>query len=1578
MESVADVAANLSSEAAKGAFEEGQQFVRYVSTYEQNIDKFNEKLKSLTAKRKSVQQEVDDAERSGKKIKADVEHWCKRVDEEINEREKKVKDLEGKAKKKCFFGLCPNFNSRYQCSLTAEEGARTFDDLIKQSQFNKVGYLDVPEAIVDESPNGFETFKSREKVFNDIMEAMKDVTVSMIGVYGLPGVGKTLLVNEVARQVQEVKLFDSVVTVTVAQTPVIQKIQENIAELLSLRLKDNSINVRARRLHERLKKEKTVLIVLDDIWKRLDLKEVGIPFGNQHKGCKILLTSRDRDVLLDGMKAEKTFAIDVLDNEETWNLFKKMAGDSVERAELRSIAIEVAKKCARLPLAIATVANALSNKPLYVWKDALLQLQKPCSRNLSRKFADAYLATQLSYNHLENEELKQAFLLCSLLRRVGNIDDLLKYAIGLGLINGVDTMEEARSRLLTMVRDLKASCLLIDNNTGKLSFDMHDLVYDFAMSIASKDHHLFASHEEDVPKDWPNEETMKKCNMINLEFPSIRELPDELNCPQLVFCCMFGKDDSLEMPPNFFRQTTNLKVLGLTEKQVSSLPSSICLLTSLRTLCLDYCKLGDIAIIGELKNLEILSLLGSHFRILPKEIGRLVKLKLLDLRYCAALKIIPAGFFSTLSRLEELYMLGTFIQWEVREHANQRSSASLAELKNLSCLIALELNILDVEAMSRGLFFEEFQKLERYKILIGSYHADKCFLDAGEYSRTLILNASSLDHLGHGLKMFLKKTEALRIYGDFNIKNDSMIRFIIRDNGAVEFPQLRSLIFQGLPDLIGFCCKDLIAFSFGPSRQLMPLISAQMLLPCLETLQLSSTNIERIWHNSCYNLEKLTTLIIKDCDNLTHLLSFSLARRLVHLKCFEVSRCKSLKEIISKEEFEKKSEVKTLFPKLASLSLENLQHLIRFCPKHQNIEFPSLKSLKIENCPKLKGFIYKSTSEGRRCFSCKALFDEKVAFPSLEEIFISNLRSIEMIWQNQLSANSFLKLQRMQVIQCNNLLTIFSSNTLRAFQGLQTLQVYRCDLVEEVFEIERSNMEETRAATTHLKELVLGHLPSLKYIWKNDPQGIFTFENLQVIDVRWCLNLKNVFPASVAKVLPQLRCLSIHDCGVEEIVSMEEGLETTVTFEFNQVSFLSLWKLLELKCFYAGVHTTKWPMLKEFNVYGCGKTKILGTKHFSIVDTPNVNRQQLESQLISLDGKQAWSLDDLPTTVVLTMHQGSMVTSMDFHPSRHTLLLVGSANGEITLWELGMRQRLVTKPFKIWKVSTWGVTVGSIKFQVMTMFGDILLSVNRVTWSPDGSFVGVAFSKHLIHLYAYPGSNDLIQIIQIDAHVGGVNDLAFAHINKRLCVVTCGDDDLIKVWDPMTGQKLFNFEGHDAPVYSICPYQKQNIPLIYSTTVDGTITSSMYDGMQYKADFFAPGQGCSTIILSANSTRLFSCGTSKDGRSFLVEWYRNERIVKRIYEGFTKKSAGVVSFDIVQNQFLAAGEDSQIKFWNMDDSNLLTFIDAEGGLPSLPRVRFNKEGNLLAVTTADNGFKILANAVGLRSLRANEASSSSA
>lgn len=80
--------------------------------------------------------------------------------------------------------------------------------------------------------------------------------------------------------------------------------------------------------------------------------------------------------------------------------------------------------------------------------------------------------------------------------------------------------------------------------------------------------------------------------------------------------------------------------------------------------------------------------------------------------------------------------------------------------------------------------------------------------------------------------------------------------------------------------------------------------------------------------------------------------------------------------------------------------------------------------------------------------------------------------------------------------------------------------------------------------------------------------------------------------------------------------------------------------------------------------------------------------------------------------------------------------------------------------------------------------------------------------------------------------------------------------------------------------------------------------------------------------------RLFSCGTSKDGESFIVEWNESEGAVKRTYHGFhRKRSLGVVQFDTTKNRFLAAGDDFSIKFWDMDNVQLLTTVEADGGLP---------------------------------------------
>ncbi|XP_060669272.1 topless-related protein 4-like isoform X2 [Ziziphus jujuba] len=340
--------------------------------------------------------------------------------------------------------------------------------------------------------------------------------------------------------------------------------------------------------------------------------------------------------------------------------------------------------------------------------------------------------------------------------------------------------------------------------------------------------------------------------------------------------------------------------------------------------------------------------------------------------------------------------------------------------------------------------------------------------------------------------------------------------------------------------------------------------------------------------------------------------------------------------------------------------------------------------------------------------------------------------------------------------------------------------------------------------------------------------------------------------------------------------------------------------------------------------------------------------------------------DDLPRTVIANLNQGSAVKSLDFHPIHQTLLLVGTNMGDITIWEIASRERLVIRDFKIWDL---GACTAILK---ASMSNEYTASVNRVVWSPDGALFGVAYSKHIVQICSYHGGDDLRNHLEIDAHVGNVNDIAFSHPSKQLCIITCGEDKTIKVWDAVTGNKLYTFEGHEAPVYSVCPHQKENIQFIFSTATDGKIKAWLYDNMGSRVDYDAPGHSCTKMAYSADGTRLFSCGTSKDGESFIVEWNESEGAVKRSYHGLGKRSMGVVQFDTTKNRFLAAGDESLVKYWDMDNVNLLATVDAEGGLPASPCIRFNKDGILLAVSTSENGIKVLANADGLRLLHSIE------
>ncbi|XP_042939415.1 disease resistance protein UNI-like [Carya illinoinensis] len=95
--------------------------------------------------------------------------------------------------------------------------------------------------------------------------------------------------------------------------------------MLDLKLDAETTPGRANRLWERLTiKEKMILVILDDIWEKLDLEAIGI---DPCKGCKVVLVSRQRDLSSCEMGTQKDFGIEVLPEKEAWEIFEKMEAD---------------------------------------------------------------------------------------------------------------------------------------------------------------------------------------------------------------------------------------------------------------------------------------------------------------------------------------------------------------------------------------------------------------------------------------------------------------------------------------------------------------------------------------------------------------------------------------------------------------------------------------------------------------------------------------------------------------------------------------------------------------------------------------------------------------------------------------------------------------------------------------------------------------------------------------------------------------------------------------------------------------------------------------------------------------------------------------------------------------------------------------------------------------------------------------------------------------------------------------------------------------------------------------------------
>ncbi|XP_027340950.1 probable disease resistance protein At5g43730 [Abrus precatorius] len=635
--------------------------IQYFFCVDKVIKDLEKEKKELTSERDNLLNRIERAKERTEIIEKSVEKWLNDVQNILEE----VEDLEIKMNidSSCFHGWCPTWR-RYLLLKQMVEKTKAMGEFKDKSNIQPFSHLAPLPGIQYESSKNFTYFESTKMAYNQLLEALQDDCIFMIGVYGMGGSGKTTLVKEVGKNVEGLKLFDTVLLITVSQTPNIKDIQGKIADMLTLKLEEESVVGRAQRLWLKLKEKKQVLIIVDDIWEEFELKDIGIFLDNDYKGrWKVLVTTR-RQEICDLMDCQKRIHLSLLSEDESWTLFRKCANidDGFSRS-LDDVPQKLCLECKGLPIALVAMGSSLKGKSNDEWKLALHSLRhsEEIDDHMEESMRAALNCLKLSYDYLKNKETKLLFLLCSIFPDDYEIliEDLSRYAFGLGLGRRLP-LELARSHIKASINKLLYSSLLIqiEEHKDEEYVKMHDMIRDVALWIAkrSRDHKILVNLEK--PLSILVEDYSIRDYFALSSWYCEDQISFQLDAPNLEFFLLNNvTQSSLNLSHGMFEGIQGLKVLSLeTYDQLSlTFPQSTQFLTNLRTLHLHGWSLGDISFIASLTRLEVLDLRRCRLIELPNEIGKLKRLKLLDL----SSSYIQEPYNEAIgkcSQLEELYV----------------------------------------------------------------------------------------------------------------------------------------------------------------------------------------------------------------------------------------------------------------------------------------------------------------------------------------------------------------------------------------------------------------------------------------------------------------------------------------------------------------------------------------------------------------------------------------------------------------------------------------------------------------------------------------------------------------------------------------------------------------------------------------------------------------------------------------------------------------------------------------------------------------------------------------------------------
>uniref|UniRef100_A0A3N7F8Y2 Uncharacterized protein n=1 Tax=Populus trichocarpa TaxID=3694 RepID=A0A3N7F8Y2_POPTR len=758
-----------------------------------------------------------------------------------------------------------------------------------------------------------------EENTNVIWSLLMDDEVSVIGIYGMGGVGKTKILQHIYNELLQIPdICDHVWWVTVSQDFSINRLQNLIAEHLDLDLSRKNVELhRAAKLSEELTKKQKWILILDDLWNNFELQEVGIPIPL--KGCKLILTARS-EMVCRRMACQHKIKVKPLSEGEAWTLFmEKLRCEKAFSPKLEGIAKAIARECAGLPLGIITVAGSLMGvDDLHEWSNTLKELSESKFRDMDE---NVFKLLRCSYDRLGDLALQQCLLYCALFPEDGCIEreELIGYLIDEGIIKGMRSWKDAFDKGHTMLNRLEYVCLLEGDKFkygGGTFVKMHDLIRDMAIQIQLENSQVMVKAGAQLKVLPDAEEWTENLTRVSLMQNHIKEIPSSHSprCPNLSTLFLNDNDWLGFIADSFFKQLHELKVLDLSGTSIKNLPDSVSDLVNLTTLLIKYCEnLRHVPSLKKLRELKRLDLSLTMLEKMPEGMECLSKLRYLRMNGCGE-KEFPSRILQKLSHLQVFVLEEASIDGRCAPiSVKVEDVVSLRNLETLECYFEGFSDFVEYLRSRDGI-----QSLSTYKILVGMVD-ENYWADIDNFPSKIV----GLGNL------------SINEDGDFQVK------FLNGIQGLVcQFIDARSLC-------------DVLSLENATELELINIYDCDIMESLVSSSWLCSAPLPLPSYNGMFS--GLKELYCGGCNSMKKLFPLVLLPNLVNLERILVRDCEKMGEIIGTTDEESSSSnsiTEVILPKLRTLELFMLPELKSICSA--KLICNSLEVITVMGCKKLK------------------------------------------------------------------------------------------------------------------------------------------------------------------------------------------------------------------------------------------------------------------------------------------------------------------------------------------------------------------------------------------------------------------------------------------------------------------------------------------------------------------------------------------------------------------------------------------------------------------------------------------------